>query len=166
MCGLSVWVTCECMWRGEPDSWPLYIMHLTEVSQGQASYYILPFFPSFHISEAHEPVLSSKRWICTRERQKWSKPRWVFEHTRSFHVLMTIIDWLHSITVKIVNIIIRLAGLSGLHQSIMGEITLTKVVLTNRPQQVRTPLILHHPSPHRCTKGLCAQSAPLLPHHQ
>lgn len=51
---------------------------------------------------------------------------------------MTIFDWLHSITVKIVSIIIRFTGLSGLHQSIMGEITLTKVVLTNRPQQVRS----------------------------
>lgn len=54
---------------------------------------------------------------------------------------MTIVDWLQSITVKIQNIIIRFSGLSGLHQSIMGEITLTKVVLSRSGHPWGLPLL-------------------------
>lgn len=116
-------------------------MHLPEVSQGQASSYILPVFPSSRISEAHETaqMCCLQRNEYTHVKDKNDQNQDVFLRTpRSFHVLMTIVDWLHSITAKTVNIIIRFTGFSGLHQSIMGEITWTKVVLTNRPQQVRS----------------------------
>lgn len=74
----------------------------------------------------------------THTKDKNDQNQDVFLRTpRSFHVLMTIFDWLHRITVKIVNIIIRFTGLSGLLQSIMEEITWT-IVLTSRPQQVRS----------------------------
>lgn len=123
MCGLCVWVTCECMWRGEPDSWPLYIMHLPEVSQGQASCYILLHLAFMKLMNQCKCAVFKEMNIHTW-KTKMIKTKMCFG---LFIFSMTIVDWLHSITVKIVNIIIRFTGFSGLHQSIMGEITLQKL---------------------------------------